>query len=735
MTPVESSQSVDFDTKLLAEFIYALNITRRQILSYPVGHPIVATATAKLIAIVPRLLEFRTEITLGIARDALLVEESLLDADNPVFQDLARNLFDVRIASLTIRRGLTEDEVLGFFAIFQNPPEALAEAGGIEKVAAAAGFKSISAKEVDFSVFKTTEVAAVHAPERRGPDAGSSLLWKSFVRGIISGSLDPDGVKYVQKDVDPDTLAEILNREYSEKGSSVEKSYEEAITIFLNQGEQSKLRDADYRDTVGRLDEMVASLKPELRRKLLGSTLKRCAQRPNTAETFLKNMPQATLIDALDNINAGSLDIPQTLLDILGKLSVKPGDEVSQSRVFGESGRSVQETSEQLAMLFREDNSQYFVPGDYQDALAAVSVATVDQRLDREPLGELYLSLNGRTIDGQFSAVMIDMLGHGVDQSTLDAIDQNLAEMLDYFLASGDFASLSRIYRLLCPQDSSHYEATRASAPQTLARFASDAFVEGVLDGLDLWGKSVQSSILDLIEDVGSPFAEQLLERLADEASMSRRRLYMACLVRIGPQIKGVVADRLKDSRWFFVRNMVVILRELNDPSVVPLLGRLSDYKHPKVQFEVLKTLLDYEDARANQFLLNALSKRSSEKLMSAVRLAANSDDPQVIKKLAQLLSRRLSGEQEMEVKNNVIKAMEQSATEAVLPDLAKLFFRRRFFASTRYESLKVPAVAILGKIGTLDAGIMAGQIAQSACGELAEAAEKVLAEIHRKLT
>lgn len=734
MTPAPS-QSLDFDTKLLAKFIYALNIARRQILSYPVGHPMVATAAAKLVAVVPRLLEFRDEITLGIARDALLVEERLLDADNPVFQDLARNLFDVRIAALTVGRGLTESEVLDFFAIFRKSTEALAEAGGIEKVVAAAGFKSISAKEVDFSAFTTTEVSAVQAPEGKTPDAGGSLLWKSFVRGMVSGSLDPDGVKYVQQDVDPDMLAEILNREYSEKGSSVEKSYEEAITLFLNQGEQSKLRNADYRDTVGRLDEMVRSLKPELRRKLLGSTLQRCAQRPNTAETFLQNMPQSTLVDALDNIPADSIDIPQTLLDVLGKLSANRGDEVSQSRVFGESGRSVQETSEQLATLFREDNSQYFVPGDYQDALAAMSVANFDQRLDREPFGELYLSLNGRTIDGQFSAVMIDMLGHGVDQSTLDAIDQNLGEMVDYFLASGDFESLSRIYRLLCPQGSSPCATTKPAAQETLARFASDAFVTGVLDGLDLWGKSVQSSILNLIEDVGFPFVEQLLERLGDEASMSRRRLYMACLVRIGPKIKDVVAGRLKDSRWFFVRNMVVVLRELKDPSVVPLLGRLSDYKHPKVQFEVLKTLLDYEDARANQFLLKALSNRNSEKLMSAVRLAANSDDPRVIKKLAQLLGRKLSGEQEMEVKNSVLKALEQSATEAILPELGHFFFRRTMFAPARYESLKVPAVAILGKIGTLDAGIMAGQIAQSSSGELAQAAEKVLAEIHRTLT
>jgi hypothetical protein len=56
-------------------------------------------------------------------------------------------------------------------------------------------------------------------------------------------------------------------------------------------------------------------------------------------------------------------------------------------------------------------------------------------------------------------------------------------------------------------------------------------------------------------------------------------------------------------------------------------------------------------------------------------------------------------------------------------------------FGASKIESLKVPAIAILKQIGTVDAGIMAGQIAQNSSGELAKAAEEALAEIHRELT
>jgi hypothetical protein len=736
MTTVDQTQTFDLDTKLLSEFIYALNIARRQVMSYPPGHPMVATATAKLIDVVPRLLEFRKEITLGIARDALIIDGGLLDAGNPVFQDLARNLFDVRIASLTVTQDLVEKEILKFFAIFQKSSEELAEEGGIESIVVASGLKGIRAQSVDFSVFSTTEVAAVHAPKIKTLEGDAALLWKSFVSGMVSGSLDPDGVKYTHRaDLNPVLLAEILNKEYSEQGSSVETSYEEAITMFLNQEEQGKLRYVDYQNTVGRLGEMVGNLKPELRRKFLNSTLKTCAQRPDTAEVFLKNMPQPTLLDALEYMDAGVMDVPQTLLDVLGKLSAHRGDEVSRSRVAGESIRSVQETAEQLTALFKEDHSEYFVPRDYQDALAVMAVAKVDHRIEKAQFEELLMSMDSRNIDGQFSTVLIDMLGRGVDEPTVDAIDENLKEMVDYFLGTGDFESLLYLYRLLCADDTVPSGKAISSAQETLARFTSEEFVDEVLDGFDAWGKTFQPSIQSLIEDVGCPFVKPLLERLGDESSMSRRRLFMSCLVRIGPQAKDIVAAQLKDHRWFFVRNMVVILREINDPSVVPLLGSLSDYDHPKVQSEVLKTFLHYEDDRANLFLIKALSSRNSAKLLNAVRLAANSRDSRVVDMLAKLLSKRLSGEQELEVKGLAIKAMEESATESVLPELTNFFLGRKMFGASKIESLKVPAIAILKQIGTVDAGIMAGQIAQTSSGELAKAAEEALAEIHRELT
>src|SRR5512139_3855150 len=85
----EYMADIDLDTRLLSDFIYSLNIARRQVTAYPSGHPMIAAAAEKLLALLEKVLEFRREVTLGIARDTLLLDGKQLDHTNPVYRDFA----------------------------------------------------------------------------------------------------------------------------------------------------------------------------------------------------------------------------------------------------------------------------------------------------------------------------------------------------------------------------------------------------------------------------------------------------------------------------------------------------------------------------------------------------------------------------------------------------------------------------------------------------------------------
>jgi len=134
---------LNLDTKVLSEFIYALNIARRQILSYPPGHPVINAAAVKLLDLLPQMFEFRHDITIGVARDTLLVGNQALDNTNPIYRDFAKNLFDAKVASLTINKDVTAAEICKFFELMRYKPEDLADRGGLHRVLTLSDIKGL----------------------------------------------------------------------------------------------------------------------------------------------------------------------------------------------------------------------------------------------------------------------------------------------------------------------------------------------------------------------------------------------------------------------------------------------------------------------------------------------------------------------------------------------------------------------------------------------------------------
>ena len=130
---------------------------------------------------------------------------------------------------------------------------------------------------------------------------------------------------------------------------------------------------------------------------------------------------------------------------------------------------------------------------------------------------------------------------------------------------------------------------------------------------MHFWGKEKYEAIRLLIAPDRAPFIEPLLDELASEGSMSLRQFYLAVLGDLGPAVRDAAVARLQDKRWYVVRNLLILLRSLNDPSVLKPIGHLFTHPHPQVQLEVMKTYLHFGDPRATRYLLKELGAARSE--------------------------------------------------------------------------------------------------------------------------
>lgn len=735
MTTNLSKSELNLDTKLLSEFIYALNIARRKVLVYPSGHPVINTAVGKLLDMLPKMFEFRTSITIGIARDTLLFDGQALDSKNPIYRDVATKLFDARIASLTIQKDVESAEISKFFELLRYDAQELAELGGLKHVMALEEIRGISAQCIDFGAFHATEVEIVHAPKSKIIEDETTVLWKSFVNALVDGTLDPKGEKPTPDvQLDPELLAEILSRDEDGAGHNQTSHYDEAIISFLKETDRDQLRSQANQEILGRLDDLVGSLNPEMRRRFLNSTLKSCTSRNEVATEVLSHSDQTQILEAMKQVDTDRLAVPQTLMDVLGKLSHQDGSPTGGSRVAGKNERSTEETAQQFGMLFSADQAGRFVPEDYQDALAVLTAAESLPGLDRKQVKDLVASLKGHAVEKHLCNIMIELLDSGTDAVTDKAISRNMEDLILYFLDTGDFSTLISLHDQLTDYARKTAAQPEPSSNPGLWVFETGDFVEQALDGLDIWEKSQHGQIISLIERVGLPFAKPLLKRLAEEPSLAKRRLLMECLLTLGTAAKEPIVAQLNDRRWYFVRNLIILLRIIDDPSILQPLTHLACYAHPKVQFEAIRTFLHFKDPLADRFLLKKLDSNDLRILLSIARLAASSRSPEVARKLSEVLDRKFPKEFDEKIKSVVIQSLAEIARPEALPALSRFLLRGTLLQSASESSLKIAATKSLLLYNDPTAAALSQEVHQKFSGDLAWTAAQVSTRLNEKM-
>ena len=661
----ENTAGTEVDTRILSDFLYELNIARRHVSAYPPEHPLVLRSSQKVLGHLAGLFETRAELTLGIARDALMLGGTLLERENPVYRNLARCLFNHGIVTITFRRGLRDAELLRFNELLARKPEAVRQEGGIEAAAAAADIENIALQPIDYGAFRVTEEERIGGA---GADAGGEedRLWENFVSSLIGGNHAPgEELSPAVEAGSPEKVASLLNREFREMAGAAAPSYQNSIADFLRRLGEGWSRNGAPRGAAEKLAALLRHLSPELRRQFLTDSCQALAERPQAAEQILGQLPSELLLEALEEINARRSSVPRVLLDVLVQLT-RHGSAGKARTVAG--AETPEPANEKLRILFREGEGETFIPADYRvqlDAAANVGGIPLDEEPAREELQQILL---GHCVETQVGNVILELAKEG---DPTRALLHNLHELCGYFLEMGDFSALIRLYNRL--QGEVAHSPGAALAREVLGDFSRPAFTGEVLEGLRLWGKAKYGEIETLMRTVGAPFVAPLLERLATEKSVSLRRYYLDRLVEFGDIVRDAALSRLGDQRWYFVRNLLVLLRQLGDLTAVPAIRPLLRHGHPRVRQEALATLLYFHDEAAGEFLLREMDRPEAERRLAALALAGKSYDRTVFARLLELVRTGGVGGSELEVRRAAVRALGELGDVAALPVLQRV--------------------------------------------------------------
>lgn len=671
-----------------------MNIARRQLSLYPAGHPLVESSTDAALQMHKKLCEFRDSVTFGVAPDTLLFDQEWLDRKNPVFSDFSRFLAAFGIAAISFSRDLSREELLRFNQLLRSNLESIQLSGGFHQLLTDQQISHIQVTLIDYDQFQARGLDTFSDQPSSGPP---EALWDDFLQGLLTGRLDTGGERVKSTDrLDPTTIAGILNQRQSESGQRT-ADYDQVISTFiaqLNNRQQPLSEDGDHSR---QLESLLQHLSPELRRQFLNSTFRALDRHPESTRQILQNFPRELLLETLEQQNAQKLNISSRLLNILGHFSANAAAGTEHRVQTRAEPLPDDVLRARMEILFIEDHHDEFIPDSYQDALGSILNGEVKGSLPTAVETQLKKTLEKQSVERECCAIIFNMLSNRVDAEAENLLQENLTELSRYFLDTGDFASLKKIFVDWSRHLYGEHVNARFLDEKVLLAQTQEAFMEEVLDGVELWGAEKYDEICDYISEVGEPYAELLVERLGNEPQMVLRRAWMKLLVELGDKGIQIITTALKDERWYLVRNLLIVLGKQKNKLPLKEIQLLGNHDHPRVRQEVLRILFAVHLPIADRMLLKELSSTDPQCLLPALQLAEFSRDPEVLDRLHHLLKEDSHSGADPEIKKHLLTSLSRIGSAKSIPILQQLLQKKSLLGSRRLRDFQQDIIRSLG--------------------------------------
>jgi hypothetical protein len=674
------------DTRLLGSLIIELNISRRYSKSYPAGHPVIDASLNKVVALYARLMEAHDEIVIAAAKNSLLVENTTLDKSNLVFRDFASVLFEHGIGALVLRRGLTVEELGSFNLILGLKREEVSDQGGIESIWEQSHISALDIRAIRYDLFSTTEDdVATGSPKTEQSGEG---LWERFARGLIGGSLG--GGTDDAAGIDPKQLAQVFNRRYRESGAGEEDEHLNVFADLIGQEENSRGAGSGRRIPGSRIATFVENLDPELRRKFLSRTFD--IVEPGTSpalEEVLGHLPDHVIAGILEDIDSDRVHVSPAIMRFLQRLSIQSATGTHDSILFAQLADAG--SQEKLRMIFCEHAVEEQVAEDGWPTSQPPLPSGGELQSPRQELNLLRETMQPGWLESRVGEIILHLATAGGDPLEAETLAQNLGDMCGYLLQTGDY------HQLLGFMEQTTSSTLPAAFRNLLReRFSRRDFLDEILNGLTTWGKSRFDDIRLLIETIGPPFIEPLLDMLAAEENMSLRRFMMDRLLEFGPAAKEPILARLEGQPWYYLRNLLIILSSLEDPEIIPSIRPLVMNRNAKVRQDALRTLLSYNDPFAERQILRDLDSSDKETRLAAINMAEKSHSPDVLRKLVAIVAKGGLSPLDLEMKCAAVQSLKEIGGEEALPELLKVLGSVNLIRAKALGRLKLEIVRSL---------------------------------------
>lgn len=686
-------KDLPLDARLLTDAVVEFNISRRSVGLYPPGHAVITGAIEKSYAIFQKLFALRKNITLGIAKDALVVDDLMMDKKNPVYVECALSFHGRGIAGVTFSIGLNKDELVALnelMTVKDGPNGA-----ELSDAAKNRGIRHISLIPIDFSSFKFVEGAYRSDAPASGEGAKTSAsaatddagIWGDYVYGMLEGTLaggeEAEGMLLVAP---PEKVAELIN---NAKIPEEEKpdSYDRVITSYL----RGRHRDKGLKsEAVNKLFTMIELLNPDIKKHFLTMSLDKFSGDVSELEDSIREMSPESFEHIIRFFAEHSSMIPDTMKNLIGTLGKleKPREFNFEYSFKNANVLHDIEFDKELSKLFDEDHFHLYVSDAYKKELSLMLEAAIAK--ESAMLAEMKKDCDMQVIDRAAAEVYIEVLESGLaSQTDCHNVLTRLAEMTEEFVETGRFEDALHIYNTLYTMSltGSH----RHEAMETLQYyFKSDAFIARLIEAIRVWGLKEREGLIKICRALKVKLVTPLLDALIEEGNTGHRKYMLAVLEGIGRDVLPDAVRRLSDKRWYVTRNMLFIIRVCDGQRFLDHVRKYIKHPEPRIAIEALRTLLHFKTADSVPHMKVMLHSENKDLQALAINAAGVHRVKDAVPVLMKLLDKKDFLGTEAAYKLPVVKALGSIGDPKAIGKLEKILTSRTLLYRSHLDELKL---------------------------------------------
>jgi hypothetical protein len=710
--------------------VSALVTAWRNLAAYPAGHPARSAALAAAHARLRASLAVSSPLVLGIAHDGFVMGSKKLEA--PHVRALARALYRRNGGMLRIAEDVAPVELERFLAMLGDTGPSRDHALTGDDLQAA-GITNISLAAIDYSALVTTTDLDEAATEE-----GS--LWDGLLQALLEEQpLDPTDTRSGPRErTSAESIASLFRdgpgtggsggggpggggpggggsagpggggqsgsgwgREGPGRGqgpggvtsatggapgSGGRLGMAAAHRLAGLVGARLDSADSDERERLApQIIQLLRALPDEVREPVLAAALRTLATDEAAGAHLARLVSSLPATDVLRGLRRLAREQPLSshalqVAQALAEIREEPGPEPALPEPPADFA--------EMAKLFRDEDVDRYNPEDHRALLAQkptvdLSAITLDQAADPEALGPDTESDDA--VERRVVTTLLDMVS-GSPEVVQPLLLGRLREIYLRALQQSRFTHAIGIIRGTRELATDPGQAERRAAlDEFLLSLAEAETLAALVAASRQPGGPPFVQVQTLVLALGASAARGLLEALAAEPDRGRRLRLIELAASLGTAIVPETRRLLADPRWYVVRNMVLLLRRVQDRSAMSEILRCADHADLRVRLEAIRALFAFDSKVPRDLLARTIQHSDPRLAEAAVLLSGQHGITQASDLLVDILLQWDVLGRKRSLRLKALRALADLADPAVLPRLAR-FFRERPFPLVALE-------------------------------------------------